>query len=77
LREKGFGEACSVREILKHEACLLSEFPNLLTDMEFIYLMFDVAGNHKHFIKRFNYRVKAFLLKLKIFLISPKIRAGA
>jgi hypothetical protein len=35
--------------------------------------MFDVIGNHKYFIKRFNYGVKSFLLKLKIFLILPKM----
>jgi hypothetical protein len=46
LREKRLGEACPVRKVLKHEACLLPQFPNRLPDMKFLYFMFDIVRNH-------------------------------
>jgi hypothetical protein len=69
LGEKRLGEACPVRKVLKHEACLLPEFPNRLPNMKFLYFMFDIIGNHIHLIKPLRLLVKHFLMKLKIFLI--------
>jgi hypothetical protein len=69
LGEKRFGEACSIREVLEDKARLLPEFPNLSSDMEFFYLMFDLVGNHSLLINPFENAVKSFFIKLKKVLL--------